>query len=268
MFRKDSNFYLRVDKQMEGHWRTLFFWILVINIVSISINTHSDVIRTVNYLNDLIFTGFNQQKLIDYLMVKNSFNLISSIIGLITSILTLVLNMEILDFVRTGRFEIENIVKYIKNNPLQVLGVSVILYVLPIITGYIPIVGSLIYYVLYYGFSYVSCLVLITPKNTPITLFKNSWKLTDGNKIELVNKVIHYYGIVWVGYILAGFGLLIVILGSITDFTLNNICKFGLVTMLFGIIWAVYFRIKNTPYLYLASAMYFKEHMNYKDKRL
>ena len=248
LFRKDSNFYSRVDEKMKGNWRVIFFATILINIINMIVSSSNSLPRSLDYINSVMENGFVYSQFINYIQPTTEFNLLFSFEALLTELLTLTFNMELLDFLRTGVFQVENIVRYIIKHPFKVFSASLLLWLLPIATGLIPIFGKTIYYVLYYGFSYVAYLVLLAPESNPFYYLKLSWNLTNGNKIELLNKVIHYYGIVFFGYFIVGFGFFLLVIGHPTVYGVSVVSSLGVVTMIFGVIWSIFWHIKNTPY--------------------
>ena len=106
MFRKDSNFYSRVDKKMEGHWKILFFCIFIINIVSIVVDKGSFSLEIIEFLKEVIYSGFSIDKFSKIIIEEHSFDFVHILISLATNLFTITLNMVLLDFIRTGKFEI------------------------------------------------------------------------------------------------------------------------------------------------------------------
>ena len=259
MFRKDSGFYSRVDDAIKGNWFMLLFWYVVVNSVSYFMSYSSDILVFKNY-----FGGINIIDIKDFFFTEFSFDSVSFSIGLITSILGLMLNMEILSFVRTKKFDIKNFGKYLINYPVQIIGVSLILYVVQSLVSYIPIVGFFIDYFIYFAFSYASYLVLVEKEKNPIKVLINSWNHTNGVKGELLSKYIHYFKNGLIGMVVKYTGLIIATL-SVSN---KLIYMAAVILAMLGFVVSIIYKFKNSPYYYLACAMYFKEHMEYKGIRL
>ena len=76
LFRKDSNFYSRVDEKMKGNWRVIFFATILINIINMIVMNNNEQKRNFGIMKAYGFTD-------GYIIRRNVYRIsILSVIGL------------------------------------------------------------------------------------------------------------------------------------------------------------------------------------------
>lgn len=256
MYKLDDSFYLRVKEKMQGVWGKIFLVQIIISIIVGMVESSGSIGETILSLSNIdtfVQTGVTIESKV--------FSLPAALVTIVTSILTVALYMETYKYIKTNKFELVGIFNHIAENPVKVIVVGAIKGLVQVVLGLIPFTGAFISIIIDFGFTYVGYLLLERPDKDYLEYFKDSWKLTTGKKIDLFKIVLHYFLISLIGLGLMLLGVITLLFSVGMDS--GAFQSISILIIIVGAIIAIVIAIRNAPYVHLANALYFDEHMQY-----
>ena len=261
MYTLNPSFYVRVKEKIKGNWGVIFLASAIISMISTTLVFSGSIGEFATVFGDL--QTYGSQYILQSSKIGRSSNFFGQIFPiLIASILQLSLNIELISFLKTGKFQIVNLFRHIQENPKVVVICGAIMGLIQLVLSSIPAVGPFAYFVVSFMFIYVGFIVALKKDMEIQDYFKESINLTKGYKMQLFKVFLHYYLFV----ILFSISLLIsVVLMTIgvTGGEIIILIVIGVILFFASAIGMLVISVRNTPLYLLANAMFFEEQLQH-----
>ena len=254
MYRLEKDFYFRVKDKIKGVWGKIFVVYIISAFIIGMVQSRSSIVDVFSYISNPSLLSDAEVEAV------GSFSFMALVVAIVTSTIALSLHMETYRYLKTDKFEISGIFKNINEYGLKILLAGTIKGILSYFLPMIPL-GGIVWIIVDYGFAYVAYLMLELPEKDIFSYFRDSWRLTEGKKFDSFKIGIHYYLFVFVAFFFMVVSVLIAVVGS--NLGNGGIQGIGLILAIVLMIIVIIGLIVRTPYVVIANALYFEEHIEH-----